>query len=123
MCIRDRAKGLADNGLRIVSGGTDNHLMLVDMRPIGMTGKEAEHILDEAGITCNKNGIPFDPEKPFVTSGIRLGSAACTTRGFVEEDFAKVADAIAMCLTKDEEKFNQAVKIVKELTASHPLYA
>ena len=110
MCIRD-------------SGGTDNHLMLVDMRPIGMTGKEAEHILDEAGITCNKNGIPFDPEKPFVTSGIRLGSAACTTRGFVEEDFAKVADAIAMCLTKDEEKFNQAVKIVKELTASHPLYA
>ncbi len=117
------AKGLADNGLRIVSGGTDNHLMLVDMRPIGMTGKEAEHILDEAGITCNKNGIPFDPEKPFVTSGIRLGSAACTTRGFVEEDFAKVADAIAMCLTKDEEKFNQAVKIVKELTASHPLYA
>ena len=117
------AKGLADNGLRIVSGGTDNHLMLVDMRPIGMTGKEAEHILDEAGITCNKNGIPFDPEKPFVTSGIRLGSAACTTRGFVEEDFAKVADAIAMCLTKDEEKFNQAVKIVNELTASHPLYA
>ena len=117
------AKGLADNGLRIVSGGTDNHLMLVDMRPIGMTGKEAEHILDEAGITCNKNGIPFDPEKPFVTSGIRLGSAACTTRGFVEEDFVKVADAIAMCLTKDEEKFNQAVKIVKELTASHPLYA
>lgn len=117
------AKGLSDNGLRIVSGGTDNHLMLVDMRPIGMTGKEAEHILDEAGITCNKNGIPFDPEKPFVTSGIRLGSAACTTRGFVEADFAKVADAIALCLTKDEAKFNQAVEIVKELTASHPLYA
>ena len=117
------AKGLSDNGLRIVSGGTDNHLMLVDMRPIGMTGKEAEHILDEACITCNKNGIPFDPEKPFVTSGIRLGSAACTTRGFVEEDFAKVADAIALCLTKDENKFNQAVEIVKELTTSHPLYA
>jgi glycine hydroxymethyltransferase len=116
------AKALADHGLRIVSGGTDNHLMLVDMRSVGLTGKEAEHILDEAGITCNKNGIPFDPEKPFVTSGIRLGTPACTTRGFGEDDFVKVAEAITLCLTKDEAKFAEGVKIVKALTAKYPLY-
>ncbi|MBQ1501055.1 MAG: serine hydroxymethyltransferase [Firmicutes bacterium] len=116
------ANELTRHGLRIVSGGTDNHLMLVDVRPLGLTGKEAEHILDEAGITCNKNGIPFDPEKPFVTSGIRLGSAACTTRGFDEAAFAKVAEAIALCLSKDEAKFAEGAAIVKELTAKYPMY-
>lgn len=117
------ANELSRRGIRIVSGGTDNHLLLVDVRPWGLTGKEAEHILDEAGITCNKNGIPFDPEKPFVTSGIRLGSAACTTRGFDEAAFAKVAEAIALCLSKDDAKFAQGAAIVKELTAKYPLYA
>ena len=117
------ANELSRRGMRIVSGGTDNHLLLVDVRPWGLTGKEAEHILDEAGITCNKNGIPFDPEKPFVTSGIRLGSAACTTRGFDEAAFAKVAEAIALCLSKDDAKFAQGAAIVKELTAKYPLYA
>ena len=75
------AGGLADEGFRIVSGGTDNHLMLVDLRPFGVTGKVAQEALDRAGITCNKNAIPNDPEKPFVTSGLRLGTAAVTTAG------------------------------------------
>lgn len=125
--VKKNARVLADTlttfGMRVVSGGTDNHLMLVDVRPLGLTGKEAEHILDEAGITCNKNGIPFDPEKPFITSGIRLGTPACTTRGFEEDDFVKVAEAIALCLSKDNAKFAQGAKIVKDLTVKHPLYA
>ena len=117
------AKTLSEHGLRIVSGGTDNHLLLVDVRPLGLTGKEAATILDEAGITCNKNAIPFDTEKHTITSGIRLGSAACTTRGFDEAAFAKVADAIVLCLSKDDAKFNEGVKLVKELTTQYPLYA
>jgi glycine hydroxymethyltransferase len=117
------AKRLAEHGLRIVSGGTDNHLLLVDVRPLGLTGKEAASILDDAGITCNKNAIPFDTEKHTITSGIRLGSAACTTRGFDEAAFAKVADAIVLCLSKDESKFEQGIKLIKELTSQYPLYA
>ncbi|MFX8266469.1 serine hydroxymethyltransferase, partial [Acinetobacter baumannii] len=86
------AKTLIKRGLRIVSGGTESHVMLVDLRPKGLTGKEAEAILGSAHMTCNKNGIPFDPAKPAVTSGIRLGTPALTTRGFVQAEFATVAD-------------------------------
>jgi glycine hydroxymethyltransferase len=88
------AQGLAERGGAIVSGGTDTHLVLVDLRPKGLTGRDAERALDDAGITCNKNGIPFDPAKPAVTSGVRLGVPACTTRGFGEAEFAKVAELI-----------------------------
>lgn len=108
------ADTLAQEGFRIVSGGSDNHLCLVDVKgSIGMSGKQAEQLLDEVGITCNKNTIPFDSEKPFVTSGIRLGSAAMTTRGFKEEHFRQVAHWIAeVCKHPDEvdkEKIHEAV--------------
>src|SRR5258708_6244686 len=85
-------------GLAIVSGGTDTHLMLVDLRPLGLTGRDAEQALERAGITCNKNGIPFDPQKPTVTSGIRLGSPAATTRGFGVSEFRQVGEWIAEVL-------------------------
>lgn len=120
------AKALADrlieNGLSIVSGGTDNHLMLVDLRPIDMTGKAAEKYLDEIRITANKNGIPFDPQKPFVTSGIRLGSPAVTTRGFKEEDMIEVADIISMTLKDFEGTKEEGAARVKALTEKYPLY-
>ena len=87
-------KLLAQAGLAIVSGGTDTHLMLVDLRPLGLTGRDAEISLERAGITCNKNGIPFDPEKPTVTSGVRLGSPAATSRGFGVEEFRTVGGMI-----------------------------
>src|SRR6185436_14703739 len=89
------ADALAAEGFRIVSGGTDNHLLLVDLRPFGVTGKAAQEALDRAGITCNKNAIPNDPEKPFVTSGLRLGTAACTTVGMGAGEMAKIAGMIA----------------------------
>jgi len=92
------AAGLAEEGFRIVSGGTDNHLMLVDLRPFGVTGKVAQEALDRAGITCNKNAIPNDPEKPFVTSGLRLGTAAVTTTGMAEPEMAEIASLIARVL-------------------------
>jgi glycine hydroxymethyltransferase len=92
------AAGLAAEGFRIVSGGTDNHLMLVDLRPFGVTGKVAQEALDRAGITCNKNAIPNDPEKPFVTSGLRLGSAACTTAGMGPDEMREIASLIASVL-------------------------
>ena len=92
------AEGLIAEGFRLVSGGTDNHLLLVDVRGQKMTGKTAEHLLDEVGVTCNKNTIPFDPESPFVTSGIRLGTAAVTTRGFKEADMKEVAAIIGLVL-------------------------
>jgi glycine hydroxymethyltransferase len=92
------ASELVAHGLRLVSGGTDNHLMLVDVRPKGLTGKAAESILEEVNITTNKNAIPFDPEKPTITSGIRLGTPALTSRGFKEDDMIEVAQAIAMRL-------------------------
>ncbi len=107
------AEALINEGFRIVSGGTDNHLVAVDVkRSIGLTGKEAEETLDSVGITCNKNTIPFDQEKPFVTSGIRLGTPAATTRGFDEKAFEEVAKIISLALknSKDEEKLQQAKK-------------
>ncbi|WP_047376162.1 serine hydroxymethyltransferase [Exiguobacterium sp. ZOR0005] len=118
------AKGLEEEGLRIVSGGTDNHLLLVDLRGIDITGKAAEHALDEAGITVNKNTIPFDPASPFVTSGIRLGTAAMTTRGFKEDDMGEVARLIGRVLTnhEDEAVLAEAHEAVRNLTAKFPLY-
>jgi glycine hydroxymethyltransferase len=92
------AETLMENGLAIVSGGTDTHLLLVDLRPLGLTGRDAEQALERAGITCNKNGIPFDPQKPTVTSGIRLGSPAATTRGFGRAEFRQIGDWIAQVL-------------------------
>lgn len=92
------AAGLASRGTRIVSGGTDNHLVLVDLRPINVTGKAAQEALDAAGITTNKNAIPNDPAKPFVTSGLRLGTAAVTTAGMKEAEMDQIADLISRCL-------------------------
>ncbi len=115
-------KGLQDRGIKIVSGGTDNHLMLVDLADKGLTGKEVEKWLDEAHITCNRNTIPNDPQSPFVTSGIRLGTAAVTTRGFNTDDVDKVAEAIAMVIENPEGNKAKAVEIVKSLTDKYPLY-
>lgn len=115
-------EGLLKRGIQIVSGKTENHLMLVDLRGTGVTGKEMEHLLDEANITCNKNAIPNDPESPFVTSGVRLGTAAVTSRGMNEEDMDKIAEAIAI-MVKDRSRKEEAKKIVKELTDKHPLNA
>ena len=115
-------KGLMDRDIKIVSGGTDNHLMLVDLTGTGMTGKEAEKLLDDAHITCNKNTIPNDPESPFVTSGLRLGTPAVTTRGFIEEDMDKVAEAIALVI-KDPSAVGKARAIIKTLTDKYPLNA
>lgn len=119
------AEALINEGFRIVSGGTDNHLVAVDVKgSMGLTGKEAEETLDSVGITCNKNTIPFDQEKPFVTSGIRLGTPAATTRGFDEKAFEEVAKIISLALknSKDEEKLQQAKERVAKLTAEYPLY-
>ncbi|HDC8464351.1 MULTISPECIES: serine hydroxymethyltransferase [Staphylococcus] len=119
------AEALINEGFRIVSGGTDNHLVAVDVKgSIGLTGKEAEETLDSVGITCNKNTIPFDQEKPFVTSGIRLGTPAATTRGFDEKAFEEVTKIISLALknSKDEEKLQQAKERVAKLTAEYPLY-
>ncbi len=115
-------KGLMERGIKIVSGGTDNHLMLVDLADKGLTGKEVETWLDEAHITCNKNTIPNDPQSPFVTSGIRLGTAAITTRGFKTDDTDKVAEAIAMVINDPEGNKAKATEIVKSLTDKYPLY-
>lgn len=113
-------KGLQKRGIDIVSGGTDNHLMLVDLRSLGVTGKQMENLLDEVNITCNKNAIPNDPQSPFVTSGVRLGTAAVTSRGMKPEDMDKIAEAIAMTL-KEEGSQEKAKAIVKELTDKYPL--
>lgn len=118
------AEGLIAEGFRLVSGGTDNHLLLVDVRGQKMTGKTAEHLLDEVGVTCNKNTIPFDPESPFVTSGIRLGTAAVTTRGFKEADMKEVAAIIGIVLNnpEDAEKQAEAAQRVAALCAKYPMY-
>ena len=115
---------LVKGGLRIVSGGTDNHLMLVDLRPKNVTGKAAEEALEKAGITCNKNAIPNDPEKPFITSGVRLGTPAITARGMKEEEARKIAGMIVKVLENinDEEKIAEVKKEVVELTKKFPLY-
>ena len=113
-------EGLQKRGISIVSGGTDNHLMLVDLTSLNLTGKEMENLLDEVNITCNKNAIPNDPQSPFITSGVRLGTAAVSTRGMQPEDMDKIAEAIAITL-KEPEKKDQAKAIVKELTDRYPL--
>ena len=116
------AAGLLSRGINLVSGGTDNHLMLVDLRGTGITGKAMEKLLDEANITCNKNAIPNDPESPFVTSGVRLGTAAVTSRGLNEEDMDKIAEAISL-MVKDSANKETALAIIKELTDKYPLNA
>lgn len=124
--IVDNAKalcaGLQKRGLTIVSGGTDNHLMLVDLQNLGLTGKQAEKMLDEVHITCNKNTIPNDPQSPFVTSGIRLGTPAATTRGMNTDDMDQIAQAIAVTLKDFESGKDEAMAIVKSLTDKYPLY-
>ena len=116
------ADSLLAQGFKLVSGGTDNHLGLVDLRPFGVTGKEFEKRLDSVYITVNKNAIPNDPEKPFVTSGVRVGTAAATTRGFVEEDFVKVAELFKLCATEYEEKADYIRQEVCKLCDKYPLY-
>lgn len=114
-------KGLMDRGIKIVSGGTDNHLMLVDLTNFGLTGKEVEKLLDSVNITANKNTIPNDPQSPFVTSGVRLGTPAVTSRGLNTEDMDKVAEAIAIMIKNGESGAEQAKAIAKELTDKYPL--
>jgi len=126
MQVKKNAAALCDElmslGIDIVSGGTDNHLMLVDLSKKGLTGKEVEHNLDEIGITANKNTIPNDPQSPFVTSGIRLGSPAVTTRGFKEEDMREVAQIINMVICDFESNKEEATKRVDALCKKYPLY-
>ena len=114
-------KGLQERGIQIVSGGTDNHLMLVDLTAYGLTGKETEKLLDSVNITCNKNTIPNDPKSPFVTSGIRIGTPAVTSRGFNTEDMDQIAEAIAMMIKEGEARAEDAKAIVKNLTEKYPL--
>ena len=116
------AKGLQEFGFELVSGGTDNHLMLVDLRNKNITGKEAETLLDAANITCNKNSIPNDPAKPTVTSGIRLGTAAVTTRGMKEADMRVIAEAISLVAQDGGANKEKAKELVKTLTDRYPLY-
>lgn len=116
------SKGLMNRGIDIVSGGTDNHLMLVDLVKKGLTGKQVEAWLDEANITANKNTIPNDPQKPFVTSGIRLGTPAVTSRGMKTEDMERIAEAITLIIDGGEEKVPEARAIVKDLTDKYPLH-
>ena len=119
---RALAEGLIRRGVDLVSGGTDNHLCLLDLRSLGITGKELEHRLDEVNITTNKNAIPNDPEKPFVTSGVRLGSAAVTTRGLKEEDMDRIAEFIFLAATDFENKKDEIKAGVKEICDKYPLY-
>jgi glycine hydroxymethyltransferase len=127
--VIDNAKRLGESlvkeGMQLVSGGTDNHLLLIDLRSKDLTGKVAEKVLDEIGITTNKNTIPFDPQSPFVTSGIRIGTAAVTSRGFGAEEMDEIASIIAFTLNnqEDEQKLEEARKRVEALTAKFPLYA
>ncbi len=117
------AQGLLSRGINLVSGGTDNHLMLADLRNLGVTGKELEHRLDSVYITVNKNAVPNDPEKPFVTSGVRIGTAAVTTRGLVEEDMDRIAEYISLII-RDYDANAEAVRAgVNELCRKYPLYS
>lgn len=118
------AEGLKSNGLNLVSGGTDNHLILIDVRSLELTGKVAEHVLDEVGITCNKNTIPFDPASPFVTSGIRIGTAAVTSRGFTLEDMDEIASIIADTLKdhENQEVLEASRNRVNALSSKYELY-
>ena len=116
------ADGLKNRGINMVSGGTDNHLILVDLRSFNQTGKEVEKHLDEVNITCNKNAIPFDPQSPFITSGIRLGTPAATTRGLKEVDMDQIAEIIRLVLTDFEGNKAKAKQMTAEITAKYPLY-
>lgn len=116
------AKGLTDRGFNLISGGTDNHLMLVDLQNMNVTGKECEKLLDAANITCNKNAIPNDPASPFVTSGIRIGTPAITSRGMKVEDMDVIAEAIAMLVKDCDANKQKAMALVKTLTDKYPLY-
>ena len=124
--IIKNANALADslkaNGINLVSNGTDNHLMLLDLRGTGVTGKELEHRLDEVNITANKNAIPNDPEKPFVTSGVRLGTPAATTRGLKEDDFKEIGRLIALCVKDFDNKKDEIKASVAEIRKKYPLY-
>ncbi len=119
------AEQLTNRGFRLVSGGTDNHLILIDLNNMNITGKDAEHVLDEIGITCNKNTIPFEEKSPFVTSGIRIGTAAVTTRGMGLAEMDKIAELIEMTVknSTDEHVLDEAREQVAELTARFPLYS
>ena len=124
--IIKNAKALADalieKGFNLVSGGTDNHLILIDLRNMNVTGKQAQLLLDEVNITCNKNGIPYDPESPFVTSGIRLGTPAVTTRGMDEKAMYKIAEFIHMIITDFDNNKEAVIKGVADLLSQYPLY-
>ncbi|PWI58015.1 serine hydroxymethyltransferase [Sulfoacidibacillus thermotolerans] len=126
--IVENAKALAEmlteRGFTLVSGGTDNHLLLMDVRSVGLTGKVAEHLLDEVGVTTNKNAIPYDPEKPGVTSGVRMGTAAVTTRGMDVEAMGQIAEIVDLVLRHQNEQvqINKAIRLVRELTQKFPLY-
>lgn len=119
---RALSAGLINRGVDLVSGGTDNHLCLLDLRSLNITGKELEHRLDEVNITTNKNAIPNDPQKPFVTSGVRLGTAAVTTRGFKEDDMDKIAEFIFLAATDFENKKDEIKAGVAEICKKYPLY-
>ncbi|QUH31252.1 serine hydroxymethyltransferase [Vallitalea guaymasensis] len=116
------AEGLTKRGFNLVSGGTDNHLLLVDLQNMDLTGKVAEKLLDEVSVTCNKNTVPFDPKSPFVTSGIRLGTPAVTTRGMKEEDMDTIAEIIYLALSDFENNKEKAQNLVKDLVKKYPLY-
>lgn len=118
------AEALGNRGFRIVSGGTDNHLMLVSVRELGLTGLQAERLLDRCSITVNKNTIPFDPEKPFITSGLRIGTPAVTTRGMKEAEMLEIAEIISDVLHNpdDEDILANAKEKVESLTKRFPLY-
>ncbi len=124
--VKDNAKalaaGLTDRGFNLISKGTDNHLMLVDLRNMNVTGKECEKLLDAANITCNKNAIPKDPASPFVTSGIRLGTPAVTSRGMKAEDMDVIAEAISLLVKDVDANKEKAMELVRTLTDKYPLY-
>src|SRR5690606_25235026 len=119
------AEGLIEGGLRLVTGGTENHLVLVDLTPADISGKDAEHLLESVGVTCNKNQIPFDPRPPLVTSGVRLGTPAMTTRGFKEDEMREVASIITTAIkSRDDESTLQSLRErVTKLCAAFPLYS
>ena len=114
------AAALVEKGFKLLTGGTDNHLMLVDLKKYDLTGKEAEKVLDSVHITCNKNTVPNDPKSPFVTSGLRLGTPAVTTRGLKEDDMKVIAKAIRLTLL--DKKLDEANELVLGLTEKYPLY-
>ena len=116
------AKALMDKGFKLVSDGTDNHLMLLDLSNTGVTGKQAQHILDEVFITANKNGIPFDKQSPFITSGIRVGTPAVTSRGMIEEDMLEIAEMIKLTITDFDNTKEKVISKVKLLCDKYPLY-